>query len=79
MGFNKVMDRIGFGIQPFYNLRIPISKHWLISTTVGPSLSVTQSKEKTTFNNSGTIYKINVSNFDFEAILFSDLSICYRF
>ncbi len=79
MGVNKVMDRIGFGIQPFYNLRIPISKRLIISTTVGPGLSVTRSKDKITSSKAGSVFISYGTNFDFEAILFSDLSICYRF
>ncbi len=79
MGANTVKDKIGFGVQLFYNLRIPITKHWLISSTIGPSMSMNQSNEKNTIHKSGNVLKVRASNFDFDAVLFSDLSICYRF
>lgn len=79
LGTNRIMDRIGVGIHPFYNLRIPVTKHWLLSTTIGPCISMYNSRDKVTSARSGGVTKFYVSNFDFEAVLLTDLSICYRF
>ncbi len=79
MGRVRVNDGIGVGLQAFYNLRLPISKHWLLSATMGPSISVSFNKERVTENKTGKVSNYRFTNFDFDGTLFSDLSICYRF
>ncbi|HRD40754.1 MAG TPA: hypothetical protein PLC65_19150 [Bacteroidia bacterium] len=79
MGNVRVTDGIGFGIQAFYNVRIPISKHWLVSATFGPSMSVAFNRDRITENKTGKLNEFRYTTFDFDGTLFSDLSISYRF
>jgi len=79
MGNVKVTDGIGIGLQAFYNVRLPISKHWLVSATFGPTMSVSFNRDRITENKTGKLNEFRSTNFDFDGTLFSDLSICYRF
>lgn len=79
MGNVRVTDGIGIGIQAFYNVRLPISKHWLVSATFGPSMSVAFNRDRITENKTGKLNEFRYTTFDFDGTLFSDLSICYRF
>lgn len=79
MGKVRVTDGVAIGLQAFYNLRLPISKHWLVSATMGPSMSVSFNRDKITENKTGKVSEFRYNNFDFDGALFTDLSICYKF
>lgn len=79
MGRVRVTDGMGIGLQVFYNLRLPISKHWLVSATMGPSMSVSFNRDRITENKTGKLNEFRYINFDFDGAVFTDLSICYRF
>lgn len=79
MGYVATSNIIGVGAQLFYNIRIPFSKHWLISTTVGPYITYSVIREKITRRKNGEIENNTYNVFDFESVLLTDISICYRF
>lgn len=80
LGFASYSQHLGFGLQVFYSLRYRISKHWYISTTIGPSFNLAfvsgtyyERRNKTERNQKST-------SFDFPNIpLISDISVCFRF
>jgi hypothetical protein len=79
MSASNSSDVIGLGLQLFYNLRIPITKHWLISTTIGPNFSMSRIRAKNTSYKTGTVASGIITNFDANGIYIADLSVCFRF
>ncbi len=69
---------IGIGLQVFYSLRYQISKHWYISTTIGPNIAYLFINSTQSKNN--VIQASTSSHFldDFNVGLISDISICFR-
>lgn len=79
MGHVTTSDIVGIGAHLFYNLRIPLSKHWLISTTVGPYFTYSIVRDKVTRRKNGEVENNTYNVFDFDSVLVTDISICYRF
>lgn len=79
LGSVRVTDFRGVGLHLFYNLRLPVSKHWLVSATFGPSLTFSYNRDKVHDKTTDITTESFYSNIDFDGTFFSDLSICYRF
>jgi hypothetical protein len=79
IGNVQTTDFIGIGLNPFYNIRLPISKHWIVSATVGAGFQIAYGTSTTTDRKTGKVTSDRVYNLDATGPLISDLSICYRF
>lgn len=79
IGFVKTTDYNGIGLRPFYNLRIPLGKFFLISATMGFDLAFGINRTTETDFRRKTYEKRRSNNFDFNGALISDLSLCFKF
>jgi hypothetical protein len=79
MGTINSNDEIKFGLNLFYNVRIPVSKHWLISSTIGPYVGVIRQKAHGYDLKTKESRTVNFIDFDFSPLYLADISICFRF
>lgn len=79
MGHTSLTKKTGIGMQLFYNVRLPISKRWLISATCGPNFSFIYNQVRYHDRKTGKTDNHVYNSFDFDGTLFTDLSIAFRF
>jgi len=79
LGYRSSIKTYGLGVHLFYNVRLPLSKRWSLSATMGPQFYYGRSEDEVFTIKTQTSATYNAVFLDVTPLLLSDLSICYRF